>query len=395
MTLDVGSTFELRIDRLANSGDGVGRTAQGQTVFVPFSAPGDRLRARVVERRPRFLRAEIIELLEPGPGRSEPRCAEFGRCGGCTWQHLSYPQQVTAKREILVSALERIGKLSPPEELRVIESPSPYAYRGRARIRVAAGQLGYRRRGSHELCAAEVCPILIPELQRRWSELRAEGPEAEGEWELASDSEGETRAFPLDSAEAAAAAGSLALRVGGDRIEVSPGGFYQGNPALFDVLTREVWGAVGAGEQLLELYAGAGFFTLELARHFATLHAVEQSPGAVADLRRNLAAAGAGNVAVSDARVEEFLENRSFASAAEVVLLDPPRTGLGKRGVKALLRAAESGRMRRIVYLSCDPATLARDLAGLSSLGFRLRSITGIDLFPQTPHIEALAVMER
>ncbi len=395
MTAEPESSFELQIDRLTNAGDGVGRTAQGQTVFVPFSAPGDRLRVRVVERRPRFLRAEVEELLEPGPGRTDPRCAEFGRCGGCTWQHLSYPEQVVAKREILGSAIQRIGKLDLPEDTRFIESPDAYAYRARARIRVLDGMPGYRRRASHEFCAAEVCPILIPALQQRWSALRDERPKAEGEWELASDAGEGTRAFPLDRVEAVAMADRLALRVGRDRIEVSPGGFYQSNATLFDALTAAVWDAVGAGDQLLELYAGAGFFTLELARRFGSLHAVEQSPGAVADLRRNLSTAGLDNVRVSEARVEEFLESDPVVNQVDIVLLDPPRTGLGKRGVKALLDQAHPGRLKRIVYLSCDPATLARDLAGLSQGGFRLAALTGIDLFPQTPHVEALAVLER
>ncbi len=395
MKREAAGSLDVQIDRLTNAGDGVGRSVAGKTVFVPFAAPGDRLRVRVIEERPRFVRAEIEEILESGSGRTEPCCAEFGRCGGCTWQHLVYTQQLEAKREILIAALERIGKLRLPEVPEMIASPSSYGYRARARIRVVGGQPGYRRRGSHAFCAAEACPILTPALQERWAALRVEGPRAEGEWELASDGapDGSVRAFPLDSNTAALEAVPLELRVGRDRIQVSPGGFYQANPSLFPALTEAVWGAVGEGEALLELYAGAGFFTLELARRFRAVRAVEQSPGAVADLRRNLAAAELSNVAVTEIRVEELLEKEPIAE--EVVLLDPPRTGLGRGGVRALLEGAGAGRPARIAYLSCDPATLARDLAGLCAGGFALRSVTGFDLFPQTPHVEALAVLER
>jgi 23S rRNA (uracil1939-C5)-methyltransferase len=357
---------------------------------VPATAPGDRVRVRIVEEHARHARGRVVELLEAGAARTDPVCAVFGTCGGCTWQHVSYPAQLEAKAAILRDALVRIGKLTPPQDLRVQPSPSPYAYRGRARVLVAGGRVGFRRRSSHALCATARCPILVPELEARLRELAARPPERDGEWELTAGEGGATRAVPLGREEARGE--PILVPVGADRLRVSPGVFLQSNALLLDALAGAVAEAAGSGALAIELFAGAGFLTLGLARRFARVVAVEGSRDAAADLAESCRAAGRGNVEVIAEPVEAVLAARDrLPAGADALVLDPPRRGLPPGSAEALAELAP----RRIALLSCDPATLARDLAGLRARGFALTDVRGFDLFPQTAHVEALAVLER
>jgi 23S rRNA (uracil1939-C5)-methyltransferase len=376
----------------------VARLPDGLTLFVPFSAPGDRLRVRIVERRRRFARAEIGEILEAGPGRITPRCAFFGRCGGCEWQHLDYRVQVQAKREILREALVRIGGWTPPTKLPFVPSPSPYGYRTRTRLLVGHDGIGYRERGSHALCAVDSCPVLVSSLDGELSRLAA-APRARQssgsrvEWELVADRHGRPRSRPLDAighAEPQGLDDRIEVMAGSDPLKVSAGTFLQANLLLHDQLHGAVLDAAGRGRRALELHAGAGFFTLALARRFEAVEAIESSPGAVADLRANLRAAGLEGVRVTPGDVEERLES-AVLPHPDLILLDPPRTGLSLEALGGLAKQAAP----RIVYLSCDPATLARDSARLRIHGYALESVRGFDLFPQTSHVEALAVLVR
>jgi len=377
---------ELRIDSLAAGGDGVGRAPDGRVVFVPFSAPGDRVRVRLVGMRARFARGEIEALLEPGAARAEPRCAVFGECGGCSWQHVRYGAQLEAKRAIVGDALRRLGGLRELPELEFVSAPQPYGYRSRARVLAAGGRVGYRRRRSHAVCAIDSCPLLAPALDRALSALAADPPREDGEWELALGEGDQVRCAPMDGAHGTP---PIALRVGADRIEVSAGVFAQANAALLEPLAEAVTEAAGRGDRVLELFAGAGFFTLGLARSFARVTAVEGDPAAVRDLVRNSAGR---HIRVVEALVETWLEGGDAAALEpEAVVLDPPRGGLG-RAASARIAALP---VRRIAHLSCDPATLARDLAVLAARGFRVTRLRGFDLFPQTPHVEVLALLER
>jgi 23S rRNA (uracil1939-C5)-methyltransferase len=384
------SELPLTIERLAAGGEGVAHAADGRVVFVAGTAPGDRVRARVVEEHPKWLRAEVIELEAPGPGRTEPRCPLFGRCGGCAWQHLDYAVQLAAKAEILRDALVRIGGLKPGE-LAVEPSP-PYGYRGRARVGVARGVVGYRRLRSHALEPAAACPVLVPELERALAALASDPPARDGEIELCAGDDGRVRAWGpggLLHGEAA-----LAIDAGPARIAVSPGVFFQGNARVRGALLQAVLDAAGGGRRALDLCAGAGFFSFGLAERFAEVLAVESSPPAARDLRRNVEANGAKNVRVECAPLERFLAGPAArAFGADALVVDPPRTGLGAALARDL--AAAAGAATRVVYVSCAPATLARDLAVLAGEGLRLRALRGFDLFPQTAHVEAVAVLNR
>jgi 23S rRNA (uracil1939-C5)-methyltransferase len=380
----------LAIDSLAAGGDGVARSPDGRVVFVPYTAPGDRVRACVEKQSARFARARVVELLAPGAARVEPRCAVFGRCGGCAWQHVDYPAQVEAKRRILADALTRIGGVALDELPPFTACPRPYGYRLRARLLVEGGRVGFRRRASHALCAVGSCPVLLPELEARLAELAERPPSRDGEWELGCAG-GEVRLAPLGRSQARSepqGAAPLELEVAGERVRFSPGAFAQANALLLEPLVEGVVRAVGAGEELVELFAGSGLFTLPLARRFTQVVAVEADPAAAGDLRANLAAAGLSRVQVLRRRVEEAGPELA-GRCPEALLLDPPRAGLAAGGVALLARLAP----RRIVYLSCDPATLARDVGALRGHGYGLTRVEGFDLFPQTPHVEALAVL--
>ena len=398
-----GAKVVVEIARLASGGDGVGRLPDGRTVFVPASAPGDRALIRLTEEKKRFARGEIVELIDAGPARIEPLCPAVGVCGGCAWQHLDYATQVEAKQQILRDAVERIAgrRLDSPPSM--TPSPARFGYRMRARLLEVDSQLGYRALRSHAICPVGHCPVLTPELNAELAALgdrvaatREPGPGSqsearEAEWEIAVGSDGFARSSRLDDAGATEVGDeTITLSVRGHALRVSPGTFFQANGLLHARLLDGVASAVGTGGGLLELHAGAGFFTLALAAGFERVQVVESGGAAVRDLRVNLDRAGLTHVEVIEGRAEAVLEARVHAQP-DVLLADPPRAGLGAATVRAICAIAPA----RVVYLSCDPATLSRDIAEFDAAGYTLRSIAGFDLFPQTPHIEALALLDR
>ncbi|MBS1107692.1 MAG: deoxyribonuclease/rho motif-related [Deltaproteobacteria bacterium] len=222
------------------------------------------------------------------------------------------------------------------------------------------------------------------------ADLAARAPREDGEWELALGSDGAVRTTPLGAR--ARTGERVTVRAAGEQIEVSGGVFLQANALLQGALAQSVLEAAGQGGEVLELFAGAGFFTLGLARRFARVAAVESDAAAVADLARNCAAAGFRHVRVIEAPAEDVLAAaRTHRLAPDVVVLDPPRGGIGTRASERLARLPA----QRIVHVSCDPATLARDLRVLVQRRWSLLRVIGFDLFPQTPHVEAIAVLER
>ena len=385
-------TIETKIESLAAGGDGIGRTGDGRALFVPLTAPGDYVRVRITESRRRFARGVVEAVLEPSVDRVEPVCPAFGSCGGCAWQHLDYATQLAAKATILRDALARIGHLEVEEVISITPSPAAYGYRNRARPVQNGSTVGYRMRRSHRIRAVEQCPVLQRPLEGALQRLAAEPPGSretgDVEWELAMGSDGTTRASVLPVSQTARVGSAIRLEVGPDRIRISSGVFAQGNGLLLDALAEAVCRQAGSGTAAVELFAGAGFLTLPLSRSFDCLWAIESDPAAVADLRFNLAAANRRNVDIRSDRVERAL-GRLALQSPDAVVLDPPRAGMPDAALDSLVAL----RPRRIVYLSCDPATLARDLARLRTAGYRLARIEAFDLFPQTPHVEALATL--
>ncbi len=432
-------------------GDGVARLADGRALFVPHAAPGDRIRVRLTQSHARYARAALERVLEPGPDRVQPPCPVAGSCGGCAWQHLAYLAQVRAKEGFLVEALRRLGGIPDPPVAGVLPSAAPLGYRNKAQVPVEAApdgslRLGYYREGSHDVVdlPAEGCRLLGPAVDGALRfvrgrlpglGLRAHGP-APGEGSLRHvmvRADGSGRALVVlvtrdpmpEAARAAAAAwvgqagivgvhnnlqplggnvilgaetraiaGESALRedLGGLEYRLSPTSFFQVHPAqalaLIGVLLAvRPW---SPGERVLELFCGIGTLSLPLARRGLRLHGVESHAAAVEDARANAQANGLeATFAVADAL--KAFESLPEGFEPDVAVMDPPRKGLDAALADLLARRGP----RDLVYVSCDPASLARDVKRLASGGYRLESCRGVDLFPQTPHVESVSLLRR
>jgi len=334
----------------------VGR-ADGRVVFVPLGAPGDVVRVELVQERKSFARGRILSIETAGARRAPP-CRFFERCGGCSWLHVPEAVQSAARREILIDALQRIGRWNDLPEVELLPSPLALGYRARARVAYARGQVGFRERGSHRVVPIDRCAVLDEPTQKQLEAVAAKVPAGSGEIAI--------RGFESSV----------------DGLRVGDAAFFQANRSLWQFWVELVAECCGTGDLLLELFAGVGFYTRRLQSNFERIIAVEQARSA-RDLRVNTSAE------VFESSVERFLTNYAFVPAPDVVLLNPPRVGCA-RGV--LARVA-SHTPRRLVYVSCEPATLARDLLELSG-SYRMRRLIAIDALPQTHHVEAIAVLE-
>jgi len=389
---------ELSIEKWVYGGDGLGRL-EGRAVLVPFTLPGETVRVSILRKKPGLLEAALREVLAPAPERVKPDCPVFGRCGGCQYQHAAYEAQIAWKRDVLREALRRIGKLEPPEDIGIIPSP-PWGYRNRTQLHLADGRIGYLEAGTHRLCPVDRCPISSPRINEALRALRglmgsARFPrfvrslelftnESQVQLNVLRTQRPVARSFFEWCAEQipGAAEGSLEYPAAGFLYRVSHQSFFQVNRYLIDPLIECALGEA-QGETALDLYAGVGLFSLPLSRRFHSVTAVESSAAAARDLEFNTARAGLELTAVRSP-VERFLGNLEIGP--DFALADPPRSGLGKVVVRELLRLAP----RCVVIVSCDPSTLARDVAPLIAGGYRIDRLTLVDLFPQTYHIETV-----
>ncbi|MBZ5592391.1 MAG: class I SAM-dependent RNA methyltransferase [Acidobacteriia bacterium] len=386
------------MEKLIYGGDGLARL-DGQVVLAPFVLPGERAAVEVVEQKAGLMRSKLVEVREASADRVIPPCPHFMRCGGCHYQHAGYEAQLALKRGILAETLRRVGKMEPPAEIRVIAA-EPWHYRNRVQLHIRGAQLGYREAHSKRLAPIEQCPIGSPRINQAIATLRemlrdARWPRFVHSLEVFTN-ETELQLNVLETERPVArrffdwctetmpglVPGALNYRAAGETYRVSGGSFFQVNRHLIERMVEE---AVrdAEGESALDLYAGVGLFSLPLAKRFAKVTAVESGTAAIGDLICNAERTGVA----MDARqssVDEYLQG--LAVAPDFVLADPPRSGLGKKAVAHLARL----RPARMTMVACDPATLARDLAGLVNAGYRVDGMTMIDLFPQTFHIEAI-----
>jgi 23S rRNA (uracil1939-C5)-methyltransferase len=440
--------LELQIEKLVYGGDGLARLpadaqGRGKAAFLPFVIPGETVDATVTESRSGFARARLDSVLTPSPDRVAPPCPYFGKCGGCQYQHIDYPAQLRFKSEILRETLRRTAKLELEQEVQ-LHASEPWNYRNRTRVRLQhdpAFALGYFETNSHKLLAIETCPISSPLINQAitavWALGRAlkvpatvhgmqffanhddtqllvetyvrdqDTAEACKSFAAAlkarlssivgmvvfatSPVEDETRQrAPLSSVhnEESLAIGDdfLTYHAVGHDYRVSGGSFFQTNRHLVDDLVKTAIGGA-TGKAALDLYAGVGLFTLALAGSFEDVIAVESSPHAFGDLKHN----APRNAKPTRATTEEFLEKRGEKLAVDFVLVDPPRAGLGEKTTAALCRTSAS----RVTYVSCDPATLSRDLRLLLESGFKVEQAHLFDLFPQTAHMETVLHLVR
>ena len=394
------SNFEVEVEKLVYGGDGLSRL-DGRVVLVPFVLPGEHVRAKAVQEKAGLVRASLLDIVTPAAARVPAPCPVFGRCGGCHYQHADYDYQVEAKCSILVEELRRLGKIEPPEEISVVTA-EPWEYRNRAQLHIHAGRIGYWEARSHRLCAIERCPIGSPKLNQtiaalarmvrdpKWPRflrsLEIFTDERQVQINVTESEKPVARRFFDWCAESIPGTVESALDYE-DRFRVSRNSFFQVNRLLLDQLVDTAL-ADAAGDSALDLYAGVGLFALALAKRFPRVTAVESGSGAVRDLKFNAERAGAA-VEALQSTTEAYLE--TLGRTPDFVLLDPPRAGLGKAVVARLAQLAP----RTIVIVACDPATMARDLAGLLAAGYRIGRMTLVDLFPQTFHMETVVRLER
>ncbi|HUB05567.1 MAG TPA: methyltransferase domain-containing protein [Myxococcales bacterium] len=417
-------SFQLQIESLAYGGAGVGRR-EGRAVFVDGAAPGDRLEVELTRARTRPERARLLSVLEAGAARVEPRCPHYGDCGGCQWQHVTPEAQLEAKRRALEDALVRIGKIPRGELPPVRARGGPaWRYRRRARFAVAAdGRLGFAARGSRRIVPVGSCALLEPDLEALALDLSgalaAEPCLGLGHVELVATAGKGAAELQLDSGasfdaacrRAAALLAALPALAGvvvtqGSRTATLGEPLLQDGeqllgPHVFAQASREgnalLRGAVldalalRDGERVLELHCGSGNFTFALARAGAQVVAVEAEAAALALARRALPSDLAARVTFVEAAAAAALRDLGRSRAPfDAALLDPPRAGA--KDEMALLAPLGA---HRIVYVSCDPATLARDVGTLRALGFRATQALALDLFAQTYHLEAVVTLER
>lgn len=411
----------LDVERLTYGFDALARH-DGQVVFVPYTAPGDRVAAHVVGRKPGYLRAALDAVLVPGSARVTPACAAFGTCGGCQWQHVAVAAQREAKAALVREQLARIAGQADVGVLPLLHTDAAFGYRGRIALVVEGRQLGYHRRGSHVLVEVDACPIAAPDVSahlphaRAWiaslraAVTRATIAAAPGGVVLVAETTTAPGAADVDASAAACArdasvrgvvlAGGGRRHVVGDptiRVEVEPDCalevpadvFTQVNPAANQLLVATViaWVAPAPGRRVFDGYCGAGNFTLPLARRGAHVTGVERAAVAGAAARANAARLGLDDVVIHDR--DTAAGARALAADGvrfDTVVIDPPRAG-----ATGAVEALAAFGAERVVYVSCDPATLARDVARFATHGYRLARVQPIDLFPQTFHVETVA----
>jgi len=403
---------DVTLTTLAYGGDALGRLDDGRAVFVPFCLPGERVRIQIVEDREHFARGKMVQVLEAAAERIVPRCKHFGTCGGCHYQHLSCVAQLRAKAEILRDQLTRIGRIQDPPVAATIDAVSPWNYRNQLQFHLGPdGKLGFLRADdNHEtqgIIAIQECHLPEEAINDLWPQLVFDtGTEVQrvmiragSDGELMLVLQSDSPSAPELEVEAAISvahvfADDVLVQAGADHVNmhimgrdfrVSPEAFFQVNQAVTEKMVEHVLGCMPASTgTLIEAYCGVGLFSAFLAPRCGRLIGIEAAAAACQDFVSNL---------------EEFDNVELYEDAAERVLpaldvdpdavvVDPPRAGLDRPALDALAKMAPGV----IVYVSCDPATLARDAARLMKAGYRLESVTPFDMFPQTYHIESISV---
>lgn len=344
--------MQLNIHDIAFGGKGVGRT-DGLVVFVPFTIPGEQVTVRITRRKKSYADADLISVETPSADRVEPACPYFGRCGGCSYQHIAYAAQLAIKATQVEQTLRRVGKLADIPMRPIVPSPKPYGYRNRIRVHVVEGIVGFFAANADALLDIERCPIASDEVNERLTGLRSRKM-PDGDYTLAE--------------------------------QRKKGYFEQTNNDVAREMLAVVEGLLTPGATLVDAYCGAGFFAQHLSAHFEQVIGIEENEFAVQHARSH---AGpneryvAGDVSNS---LPEILDE-AVRSGGTSVVLDPPAIGVTARVIDSIIAA----RPREVVYVSCNPATLARDLAMLCRGAYRLESVTPLDMFPQTAEIEVVA----
>jgi tRNA/tmRNA/rRNA uracil-C5-methylase (TrmA/RlmC/RlmD family) len=375
MPFQIGNKLTLTIHDIAFGGEGVGRT-DDFVVFVPFVIVGETVEAEITEVKKNFARAKLLCVITPSPERVEPLCQYFTRCGGCQYQHMDYATQLQMKQKQIADLFERVGKISRDVVAPVLPCPSPYGYRNRIMIRSQWNgpakklEIGFIRNDRPFVEDIEECKIAEPALNEQIKHVRAHPPHKGGI--------------------------KVVLRVQPENWEVPPDSFFQNNffllPKLVETV-REFLQASGA-KHLVDLYCGVGFFGIEAAGTVESFVGVEYDKLAIAAARKNAASRNIQNGEFIAAKVEEALPEllKKFSPEKTAVILDPPRKGCWPETLELLRQT----RPAQVIYVSCHPATMARDLNILCTDSvFELVRVQPLDMFPQTQHVECVADLRR
>jgi 23S rRNA (uracil1939-C5)-methyltransferase len=410
------SIVQLTLTTMAHGGAALGRDG-GRTLFVSGTIPGETVRAEITLDKGRFAHARPIEILTPSPHRVAPRCPYVPACGGCQWQHVSYAHQLELKHAVVRDQLERIAQLVDPPVLPTLASPLQWGYRNRVAFSVDDDKgLGFQMTGSHNVIAIEECHIADPLIMQVYDDLDLDLPDLMRltcmvgsqpddvliAFETEKDRPPELSVdFPLSCVHLVGGRDAIPVNllgnnhvtytVAGNTYRVSAGRFFQVNTPSAEKLVELVLDrlAPSSDDVVLDAYCGVGLFTLPLAQRSGLVIAVEIDPGATEDLIINLG--DIENVDVIEGPVEAVLPDLVQGGPLHSVVVDPPRQGLDVAVIDALVTSGPA----RIVYVSCDPATLARDIKRLIRRSYNLVDVQPLDMFPQTFHIETVALLTR
>ncbi len=403
------SELTLTLTIMAHGGAAMGRDENGRPIFVPYTIPGETVRARLTNEKRHFARAELLEIIEPSPDRTEPRCSHFGVCGGCHFQHMTYEAQLQAKRTVVVDQLQRIGGFDEVNVHPVQPNPSSWGYRMDTSLSpVPGGGLGYWSPQKREVIAIEACPIIHPRLQELWQDVDLDLPGLRKLTLRMGDDEALLAALEVNDIEppeleadfpvsvAIVLPDQTAASLVGDNyivqqvkrrdFRVSPGCFFQPSPAAAGLLVDAVlaYANLSGGEEVVELYSGVGMLTAFLAETRAAVTAVELNPDAVADTAVNLN--DFDNVTLYEGLVEEILP--LLATQPALLIIDPPDGGLPPVVIESIARLAPE----RLIYVSADLPALARDGKKLAHAGYQLMEVQPIDMTPQSFQIDTVSL---
>lgn len=376
----------VEIERILPGGHGLAH-AEGLTIFVPLTAPGDTVRIELDRVKGKIGFGTLKEIIKASTVRVDPPCPYFGRCGGCDFQQLTYEAQLQAKVEIIRDCLHRIARIEELPAIAIEASQKEWQYRSRTTWQVDRqnNSLGYFEGGSHRVCDVEYCAVLEPKLQGLLEELRQSLKDVQPEvTQIEAVVGGE--AVSVAPAIAGTETRAVGLAIADATYEFNAESFFQINQSMLEPLVAQALAPVASslGSLALDLYCGVGLFTVLLAKRFDQVIGIEANANAVQFAKRNLQQAGVNNARIATAKVGEWLLSNE-ARELDFLLLDPPRTGAEPTAIEGILKHNPT----KICYVSCDPATLARDLKMLLSR-YSLESVTALDLFPQTHHVETV-----
>ena len=401
-------TYEIELTASSFGGDCIGKLPDGKTIFIPFGIAGERVEVEIVDSKKNFARGRIKRVLRESEKRIKARCPHFMECGGCHYQHLAYADQLALKQEIVADQLKRIGKVENPPVNRIVGSPLEWNYRNTVQFHLSAtGKPGYQRAGANGVVEIRECHLPLPEINSLWPQLELEAEAGIQRVSIRCGSDDEllvglessspqppefTVDIPLsvvllgpDEDLLLAGEDYSLMEVLGRTFRVSAASFFQVNLPQAEAMVKHVLEImkVDPKSEIVDAYCGAGLFSAFLAPKVKSLVGIELAESSCNDFAVNLDEFD--NVSLYIGAVEEILPELKLKPQA--VLLDPPRAGLDPTAMAALIESAP----QQIVYVSCDPATLARDIQKLVTAGYTLESVTPFDLFPQTYHVECIA----